>query len=889
MNQEQWERLQHLFRQAKALAEPARNTLVKSIAGQDPEMAAQLQRMLLAPADRADHLLDRALEDFSGDDEPESLDQLGPYRLLKAIGTGGMGRVYLAQRSDGAFDREMALKVVKRGMDSDQVLTRFRREQQILARLEHPNIAQLLDAGVSDSGRLYFVMEYVDGQPIHQYCDDQRLSIDQRLALFGQVCGAVQHAHHALIVHRDLKPSNILVSSRGQVKLLDFGIAKLLGAPDGDPLTRTGEAVLTPDYAAPEQIKQQPITTAVDVYALGVLLFELLSGTRPFETEADNDLRERQLNTDPLPPSRVISRALSGRSQEIDTQLLETSRQLTAKQLERRLKGDLDNICLKALQRDPGHRYRSVDQLNEDIGRYQKGLPINARPHSLGYRTGRFLKRHAFGSAATLAVLIALASLVVFYTQRVAQERDSAVAEQQKTQEVVDFVTGMFARADPANAMGEAVTVGTVLDTAVTELDTTLLDRPAVRGRLLAMLGELKYALGRADQAESILREALSAQLTAHGENHLDTATIKLLLAFVHQNRGELAAAGTLLNESEAIRRLLLPAADPEMVEIVSAQAELKEFEGNYGAAEALYLDALKRARLSQPPSSSHVASMATKLAGLLRTVGRNTEAEPLLDEALTIFAQIYPDGHPDVSSAQRQLAGLMRDTGRFDEAKPLYEQLIRDRERMLGPTHLEVANSYNSYSQLLDDMGETEAAMQAQQKMIDLVREHQGDPHPSLAAAYNNMAFLKRNLDDLEGAVHFFERSAQQQEQLGLDPNHINRSFPMGGKAVALIDMDRFSEAEPLLREALRIRELALPAQHRRVLELRLDLGKVLTALGQFEEAEAILEAVFTELEGNTEQIDKRQNAARHLVTLYKAMDIPRQSEFYSRFLDSN
>lgn len=889
MNKDQWDQLQRLYDEAQPLGAEARNALISRVAQQDAEIADQLKRMLEAPEDRAGSLVDGALEEFSssGDQEAEILTQLGPYRLLESIGAGGMGRVYLGERSDGAFDRQVAVKVVKRGMDSDEMLTRFRLEQQILARLEHPHIARLLDAGIGEDGRLYYVMEYVDGQPIHRYCDEHRLSIGQRLELFSRVCEAVQYAHQALVVHRDLKPSNILVSADGQVKLLDFGIAKLLDAPDA-ALTRTGEAVLTPDYAAPEQILRQTITTAVDIYALGVLLFELLAGARPFEAEAEGDRRERILNTDPLPPSRVISRARSGRSEAVDTHKVETSRQLSASQLERRLKGDLDNICLKALRRQPKNRYRSADQLSEDVDRYRRGLPIIARPHSLGYRMGRFLKRHTMASAATLGALALVVSLITFYTQRLAQERDTAIAEQHKTRAVVDFVTNMLLQADPGESLGEKVTVGSVLDAAVDRLDTELTEQPEVRARLLAVLGEVKYVLSDSDEAESLLREALEGQLAAYGETHLDTATTQLLLAFIHQGRGAYDEAGALLDRSEATRRQLLPLSDPRIVEVISAQAELTEFEGDYPAAETLYREALRLARLADPPSQNHVASALTNLGGLLRIIGQNKDAEQYLNDALVVFEQLYPDGHPDMSGAQRQLAGLLRDTGRHEDAKALYEQLIADRERMLGPTHIEVAHSYNSYSQLLSAMGENAAAAEAQQKMIDLIRDHHGDPHPSLAAAYNNMAFFKRALDDLEGAIEFFELSAREQEKLGLDPDHINRSFPLGGKSIALIELGRFDEAEPLVREALRIRGLSLSPDHRRMLELRLDLGKVLTALEHFEEAETVLLAIFDSLATNEEQTAKRQEAARRLLTLYEATGAAEKAIPLQNYLDT-
>ena len=395
MDQERWNRIQSLFEQAVALPESERSTFIRAECGNDEQLIDEIEALIAADSDAS-------LVIGTGDDVETLLNldkhlegsELGAYRLVKRIGVGGMGSVFLAQRADGSFKRDVALKVVKKGMDTESVVRRFQQERDILARLDHPNIATLLDGGVTDDGRPYFVMEHVDGIPITRYCDEHRLGIRQRLRLFQLVCGAVHYAHQSLVVHRDLKPSNILVTEDGTVKLLDFGIAKVLDDPKNDDLTRTGTAIMTPAYASPEQLMNQPVTTGTDVYALGVILYELLSGRRPFEVwKTQDELRNQVLRELPPKPSTAITRVpvRDDTTGALTADEVSTVRSTPTSRLQQRLRGDLDTICLMAIRKEPVNRYASAEQMATDIDRHLSGLPVVARPDSRTYRIGKFL------------------------------------------------------------------------------------------------------------------------------------------------------------------------------------------------------------------------------------------------------------------------------------------------------------------------------------------------------------------------------------------------------------------------------------------------------------------------------------------------------------------
>lgn len=881
MEKAKWAKLQDVFHRAMEMPEEQRTAFLEAECGNDLALLKKVQSLLFAEADQSAIL---GTPVVPGDPDPDlsmAGQTIGAYRLVRRVGVGGMGSVFLAERSDGTFDREVALKVVKKGMDTEHVVQRFGLERQILARLDHVNIASLLDGGVTDDGRPYFVMEYIDGIPITQFCDENKLDVAERLKLFQVVCDAVHYAHQSLVVHRDLKPSNILVTRTGEVKLLDFGIAKLLDAAPDESVTQTGLQLLTPAYASPEQLLNESVTTVTDVYALGVILYELLAGRRPFEVrKSPQEFRDQILSGDPSRPSTAVTSQPADNDGKADPDTaarISALRSTGVERLRKRLQGDLDTICLMALRKEPENRYRSAEQMATDIRRHLSGLPVIARPDTVGYRLGKFIRRHRAGVAVSALIVAAFVGLVAFYTAQLARERDLALDEQRKTSEVVRFVTGLFEVSDPSEARGEAISARELLDAGALRINTELADRPTVQATMMRVLGEVYYSLGSLDQAENLISEALNNFQSLYGDNHLDVATAKLALGLIHQDRGATDEADHYFRESLATRTSLLGYEHADVMEAISVRAFLEETVGNYEEAEKLHAEALALGRRLFDEDSAYVAEAMAKLAGLYRILDRGREAEPLLRDALAMQDRMYGGDHPASASTKRQLAGLLRDDRQFDEAKSLYQEIIASRVRMLGPDHIEVAHTWNSYAHLLADMGDVQGAIDGYQTTIDMLSRVHDGPHPSFAAAYNNLAILYRNREEFERAVEYYQKSIDMQDAVGLAERHPNRSYPIAGMASVYLRTEQFAQAEERLRFAMALRRENFPEEHRLISELKSELAAALTGLAQYDEAESLLLDAYSRfLDGRGLEDRRTQRAARRLVTLYELTGNP-------------
>ena len=476
----------------------------------------------------------------------------GPYTLVSPIGHGGMGSVWLAERSDGRFTGYAAVKLLNAALLGRSAEKRFRREGTILARLTHPHIGRLIDAGLSVTGQPYLVLEYVDGRPIDRYCDDRKSPVDERIRLFLDVQAAVAHAHANLIVHRDLKPSNVLVTTDGTVKLLDFGIAKLLEGDRASPavtmLTHEGDVALTPRYAAPEQLTVGPITTATDVYALGVVLFELLTGRHPtgVQTQTSADFVRAITDREPL----RLSAAVRVRAND-DVTARAAARGMTPDRLHRVLQGDLETILAKALKRNPAERYASVAAFADDLHRYLEHLPIAARGDAFGYRAAKFVRRHyhVLGAAAIIVALVS--ALVVFYTVRLSTERDRARQEAARSSRVSDLLIGLLTSADPYRTPDpNDPDAQSPLDLAVQRIDKEMTGEPELQARMLTMVGRTYLRMGLYPKALPLLERALALGRAAFGAGHATLAQSLNDLGVLYREQGNLPAAEPLLRES---------------------------------------------------------------------------------------------------------------------------------------------------------------------------------------------------------------------------------------------------------------------------------------------------------------------------------------------------
>ena len=510
-------------------------------------------------------------------------DRIGPYRIVRTLGVGGMGEVYLAERADHEFDRQVAIKVVHGGTLRRAIQSRFKIERQILAQLDHPNIAHLLDGGTLSDGTAYIAMEYVDGVPIDAYCDANRLDVPARLRLFQIVCAAVHYAHQNLVVHRDLKPSNILVTSAGVPKLLDFGIAKLLD--DGlavqhtVAMTHADLRMMTPDHASPEQVRGLPITTSSDVYVLGVLLYKLLTGVGPFVIPSSRltDIERAICERDPP----LTSHAVHADETAVRAALL--ARSTTAGRLRRILKGDLDNIVCKAMHKEPERRYGSSQQLASDIQRYLDGKPVIARRDTMSYRSGKFVRRHwlpVLGGFGVIALVLAFATVMYIETQRIAIERDQAAQareraelERGRAEEVSRFLIDMFKSSDPGENRGNQVTARELLDSGAKRLQAALQDQPATKSALLATVGAAYDSLGQYQDALPLLQESLALQPASQDRSRVDTL---LELARARSGAGDLDGAEAAVADALKLAQSEFGAASAETGRALWAHGRLR-------------------------------------------------------------------------------------------------------------------------------------------------------------------------------------------------------------------------------------------------------------------------------------------------------------------------
>lgn len=803
-----WDRVRALFDAAAALPVAARDAYLVRECRDDPSLVAEVAE-LLAADERAAERLGHAVRDAASSAAhaaanavPAEGQRIGPWRIVRELGHGGMGAVYLAERVDGAFTQQVALKLIRRGMDSEQILHRFEAERQILASLDHPHIARLVDGGLTADGAPWFAMELVEGDPIDRYCAAHSLGINERLRLFAEVCRAVSFAHSRLVVHRDLKPDNIFITQRGEVRLLDFGIAKVLADHgNGTALTRTAMRVMTPGYASPEQVRGERVGTGTDVYSLGVILYELLTGQRPHDLEGKT-LAEVE---------RIVSESAPVRP---STRVGHTGR------LSKQLRGDLDVICLKALRQEPERRYASVEALHQDIVRHLDGRPVLARPDTVRYRVRKFVGRNRASVGAGVAALVLVVSLTSVYLARLAEERDVARTEAAKAEAVAEFLQGIFEVSDPSRSRGATVTARELLDRGAERIERELANEPEVQARLMRVIGEVYATVGLANEAVPLVEGALARHRTLYGDRHEETASSALALGMRKQDVGDLAGTEPLLREALATRRVLFDEPHPQISEALRHLSFFEETIGNRAEAERLLREALAQDRTLFPADHQRVVSSVVRLGGLLRRTGQFNEAEPLLREGLAAQRRIFGDTHPNVTSSMRNLASLRRDQGDLDEAESLYVETIALRRALHGDRHPDVVNALNSYAVLLSQRGEHERVIAIHRQILAINDSMYDGPHPNQAASHNNLAEELMRSGRTEEAITHFRRAMQLQDAV-LPAGHVNRAYPLLGLGRAYRALGQRNEAERAFRRALAIRRAAYAADHARVAEV--------------------------------------------------------------------
>ena len=780
--------------------------------------------------------------------------RIGAYRIDRELGRGGMSRVFLAERADGEFEQHVALKLLRPGLDSDLDLARLRAERQILASLNHPNIARLLDGGVTDDGLPYLVMEYIDGQPLDRYCAEHGLSVRQRLELFRSVVEATEYAHRNLVVHRDLKPSNILVAEDGTVKLLDFGLAKLMQSDARAPMptTRVGHGWMTPEYAAPEQVRGGAINTVTDVYQLGVVLYELLAGRLPFGQHTTYfDLQTAILGEDPALPSAAVLRARNGTSPNGSDAPNDAARAAS-----RALHGDLDAIVMKALNKEPDRRYASAAAFREDVDRYLAGRIVLARPDSAGYRLRKFVRRHRGGVAVAAAVIAG----VVVAGVREYRLRAVAETEARTAGAVEQYLSTTFGAADPflpQDSSASKSTARDLLDRGVARLDTALAGQPEVRARLRVALGRVYVNLGLYDQAATQLQLALTEQRALTGDKHLATATALDELGLLRSHQGRLKEADTLMAKALEVRRSLLGTRDSLTAATMEHLAKVRRDGDEIAAAESLAREALAVRQALHGETALPTAEGENLLADVLASQGSDREAAVLFRAALATRERVAGPNHPLVALTLFNLALSERRLGNVAVAESLYRRTLAIEKRSLGETHPQVSATLNGLADLLQKA--TSRSVEAEsllRQALAINRRLYGENHPEVSTNLGNLAVVVRDRGDYDEAEKLLRQALKIDEAL-LGPDHSYVGYDLNELAVVLRFRGKPDSAASILRRVLALTTRVAGEGHRNTIAVKVNLGRALRESGRYDEAATLLRDALARLPGDNPDTD--------------------------------
>jgi serine/threonine protein kinase/tetratricopeptide (TPR) repeat protein len=772
-------RLVEVFSEARAYPPGVtRDQFLAAACRDKPELERDIRSLLRTDEGSPDFLKAAPLDlGFAGRCEKPG-DRIGRYKLLEKIGEGGCGVVYMAEQEE-PVRRRVALKVIKLGMDTHQVVARFEAERQALALMEHASIARVFDAGATDAGRPYFVMELVRGVKITEYCDQQNLRTEERLTLFAQVCRAIQHAHQKGIIHRDIKPSNVLVTVNDGVavpKVIDFGIAKATEQrlTDKTVFTCFEQFIGTPAYMSPEQAEMSSvdIDTRADIYALGVLLYELLTGSTPFDGKAlvsagINEIRRIIRETEPAKPSTHL-----GALKLAELETVSASRQVIAPQLIQRVRGDLDWIVMKCLEKDRGRRYETASGLAADIQRHLQSEPVAARPASAGYRFHRLVRRNKLAFAASVAIAAVLVigsttSTWMFLREsaartrateaeklanarlvQVSAERDATEVARKEAEAISAFMTEVFQSSDPQRD-GRTITVADTLDKAVKKLETDLADQPAQRNSMLAALGNAYEALGLHSQAVPIREKTLQYRRNVSGLEDPSTALAMHSLANSYSRLGRVSEALKLREEMVAIRRRTLGPEDPWMIAAMGSLADSYQQSGRRNEALRIREEVLLLRRKVNGPEHITTLWAMQSVAGSYVSAGRQEEARKLREETLALCRRVLGPKHPTTLSSMHYMAEAYWDAGHRSEALKLREETLPLRRSVLGPEHPDtlwtmatLANSYFAADRRAE-------ALRLREEVLALRRKVQGLEHSATLAAMSALAGSYRAMGD--------------------------------------------------------------------------------------------------------------------------------------------
>jgi serine/threonine-protein kinase len=864
MDGTRWERMQALFHEAADLPEPERRSFLKAVCGEDEGLMADVLAMLQEDACTTS-LLNQDVAQVAHqvliDAPPPAVPhkEFGPYRIKEMLGEGGMGVVYLAERED--LGSLVAIKLLRDAWLSPARRERFASEQRTLAQLNHPSIARLYDADTLADGTPWFVMEYVEGVPLTEFCQQRQCSIRERLELFRLVCEAVQYAHRHAVIHRDLKPSNIFVKLDGTVRLLDFGIAKQLESLDVPvDQTQTGLRLLTPAYAAPEQIRGERVGIHTDVYSLGVILYELLAGRLPFDlsNRTPHQIEAIIVEQDPEKPS-VVARQQAG------SPVLGASRTARA---------DLDVLCLTAMHKDVHRRYQTVEALIRDIDHYLKSEPLEARPDSVRYRVGKFVTRNWRPVSAAAAVLVAVIGLVVFYTARLTQARNTALAEAARTQRIQRFMLNLFQGGDEAVGPAENLRVITLVDQGVQEA-RSLDSEPAVQAQLYETLGDIYQKLGKLEQANALFHSALEKRKALFGTDHAEVGDTLVALGLLRTDQAQMEEGERLAREGLEMNRRNLPPNHPAVAKATTALGQVLEARGKYDEAIKVLEEAVRLHSVAGEADPDLAVAMS-ELANTHFYAGHFDVCESLNRRILAMNRQLFGDRHPHVADDLINLGAVQFERGRYAEAEQFYRQGLDIIRSWYGKEHHKTASAMTMLGRALVSQEKLDEGSAVMQEAFSIQERVYGKVHPRVASALNELGRVAQQQGRLDDAQKYFNRMADIYKTVYND-KHYYIGIALSNLAGVHVDRKEYVRAEQLYRDVLRRYGETLSPGHQLVGIAKVRLGRALLRQQRYPEAETdILAGYEILMKQSSPPARWLQFAQEDLVKLYEALNQP-------------
>lgn len=753
------------------------------------------------------------------DDESVADARIGSYRLIRVIASGGMGQVFLAVRDDDQFEQFVALKVLRKGLLSQKAFARFIEERQILASLNHPNIACLYDGGTTEDGIPWFAMEYVEGQSVTDYCRMLGLTVAEKNNLFLKVCSAVQNAHQNLVIHRDLKPANILITRTGVPKLLDFGIAKHLALDVQPRETLYQDRVMTPEYASPEQVKHEPVSTVSDVYSLGVLLYEMLTGSLPYHfiKRSPAAIEKTICNTIPPLPSTITGN--------------------------KELCGDLDSVIMKALKKNPGERYPSVDRLSDDLLRYQQSLPISARKDSLFYHSRKFLSRHRWGTSvvACVALIIIIFTTITFIQSKEIQARANETEQQRdRAEQVNTFLTDLFESVDPSEARDNALSAIELLNRGAERVETELMGQPQEQANLYLVISDVYESLGMYDEGLDLAWKADSIQQKLNSDDHAEVARILNTLGWLYRQTGDYERADSLLTKGLMMRRELYGNSHLDVARSLNDLAVLKQTKGDYAATDTLLSEAIEIRRALNTENEALGIALSNQ-AALKYGLGDFTSAEQQMREALTIFQTSVGNLDMRTANVMTNLAAILTVREKMDEAITYYRDALDIRLQLLGEDHPDIASSYAHLGNILRGYQMYDESETMLLKAYDLRRELFGNNHALTNDSKRVLGILYQDMGEETKAEEYYAEALEAFRSIYPNP-HAETAEVLQRLGNLYLNAHKPLKAEQLLREALAMRREIFGEENGATAESMIKLGFCLHLLGDDSQAKPFI-----------------------------------------------